>query len=84
MFLSSWNFEICQHVFIIKSFCLRNTCQSCGLFTQTHLLGLQDFDAIKVCHDDFGEGIFLWILDMTALSPDKVLNRLVAQVDDIA
>lgn len=58
--------------------------QSHSFLTQTQLLSLQNLDAIKICHDDFGEAVFLGILDMTALGPDKVLYRSVACVDDIA
>lgn len=60
------------------------THQSHGFLTQTQFLSLQNFDAIKVCHDDFCEAIFLRIFDMTALGSDEVLYRSIASVDDIA
>ena len=58
--------------------------QSHSFLTQTQFLSLQNLDAIKICHDDFGEAIFLGVLDVAALGSDKVLYRSVACVDYIA
>jgi hypothetical protein len=58
--------------------------QSQSFLTQPQFLSLQNLNTVEIRHDDFGKAIFLWVLDVSALCSDKVLDGSVACVDDIA